>query len=38
VLNGYNANHPALAARLAAIDKTKAEIKSKRSAKKPLVP
>jgi predicted Zn-dependent protease len=38
VLNGYNANHPALAARLAAIDKTNAEIKAKRSAKKALVP
>jgi hypothetical protein len=38
VLNGYNANHPALAARLAAIDKANAEIRAKRSAKKPLVP
>jgi hypothetical protein len=38
VLNGYNANHPALAARLAAIDKAQAEIKAKKSAKKALVP
>jgi len=38
VLNGYNANHPALAARLAAIEKAQGEIKAKRSAKKPLVP
>jgi predicted Zn-dependent protease len=38
VLNGYNANHPALAARLAAIEKAQAEIKAKKSAKKPLVP
>ena len=38
VLNGYNANHPTLAARLAAIEKAQAEIKAKKSAKKPLVP
>jgi hypothetical protein len=38
VLNGYTANHPAVAARVAAIDKTAAEIKGKRAAKKPLVP
>jgi hypothetical protein len=38
VLNGYNANHPAIAARLAAIEKAQAEIKAKKSAKKPLVP
>jgi hypothetical protein len=38
VLNGFNANHPALAQRLAAIDKANAEVKVKRSAKKPLVP
>jgi hypothetical protein len=38
VLNGYNANHPAIAARLAAIEKAQGEIKAKKSAKKPLVP
>jgi len=38
VLNGYNANHPSLAARLAAIEKAQAEIKSKKSAKKALTP
>lgn len=38
VLNGYNANHPALAPRLAAIDKAQAEIKAKRAAKRPLTP
>jgi hypothetical protein len=38
VLNGYSANHPAIAARLAAIEKTQAEIKAKKSAKKALVP
>lgn len=38
VLNGYSANHPALAQRLAAIDKANGEIKAKRAAKKPLVP
>lgn len=38
VLNGYTANHPATAARLAAIDKAAAEIKAKRAAGKPLVP
>jgi hypothetical protein len=38
VLNGYSANHPALAARLAAVEKAHAEIKAKKSAKKPLVP
>ncbi|ALK98583.1 peptidase M48 [Massilia sp. WF1] len=38
VLNGYNANHPALSARLAAIAKAQAEIKAKKSAKKALVP
>jgi hypothetical protein len=38
VLNGYTANHPGIAARLVAIQKTTAEIKAKRSAKKPLVP
>ena len=37
VLNSYVANHPATAVRLAAIDKTVAEIKAKQSAKKPLV-
>jgi predicted Zn-dependent protease len=38
VLNGYTANHPGITARLAAIQKTSAEIKAKRAAKKPLVP
>jgi hypothetical protein len=38
VLNGYSANHPSLPARLAAVDKAVAEVKAKRSAKKPLVP
>lgn len=38
VLNGYTANHPATDSRLSVIGKTIAEIKAKRSAKKPLVP
>ncbi len=38
VLNGYNANHPAIAARLAAIEKAQGEIKAKKSSKKALVP
>ena len=38
VLNGYTANHPALDARVAAINKAVAEVKAKRAAKKPLVP
>ena len=38
VLNGYTAIHPAVAYRLAAIDKGVAEIKGKLAAKKPLVP
>lgn len=38
VLNGYTANHPATAARLAAIGKTASEIHAKQAAKKPLVP
>jgi hypothetical protein len=38
VLNGYTANHPATSVRLAMIDKTVAEIKAKRAAKKPLTP
>jgi hypothetical protein len=38
VLNGYNAVHPNVAARLAAIDRSVAEIKSKQNAKRPLVP
>ncbi|WP_426190232.1 M48 family metalloprotease [Massilia sp. DWR3-1-1] len=38
VLNGFVANHPATAARLAAIEKTATEIKSKQSAKKALMP
>ena len=38
LLNGYTANHPATPMRVAAIDKTVAEVKAKQSAKKPLVP
>jgi hypothetical protein len=38
VLNGYVANHPATAFRLAAIEKSIAEVKAKQAAKKPLVP
>ncbi len=38
VLSGYVANHPATAARLAAIDKTIIEIKAKQGAKKSLAP
>ena len=38
VLNGYVANHPATAFRLAAIEKTVAEVKAKQAAKKPLLP
>ena len=38
VLNGYTANHPATATRIAAIEKTVADIKSKLALKKPLVP
>jgi hypothetical protein len=38
VLNGYTAIHPAVAHRLAAIDKSVADIKGKIAAKKPLVP
>jgi hypothetical protein len=38
VLNGYVANHPATTFRVAAIEKTVAEVKAKQAAKKPLVP
>ena len=38
VLNGYTAVHPAVAHRLAVIDKTVAEIKNKQAARKPLTP
>ena len=38
VLNGYSANHPALPARLAAMDKALGEVKAKRSGKKALMP
>ncbi|PWF45460.1 M48 family metallopeptidase [Massilia glaciei] len=38
VLNGYVANHPGTAARLAAIQKTGAEIRAKQSSKRALVP
>ncbi|CAN7155415.1 M48 family metallopeptidase [Pseudoduganella sp. LjRoot289] len=38
VLNGYTAVHPGVAYRLAAIDKSVADIKGKIAGKKPLVP
>ena len=38
VLNGHVANHPATALRVAAIEKTAAEVKAKQAAKKPLLP
>jgi predicted Zn-dependent protease len=38
VLNGYTAAHPAVAARMAAIDKAVADVKAKLAAKRPLVP
>jgi hypothetical protein len=38
VLNGYSANHPSITARMAAIEKAQAEIKSAKKAKKPLLP
>lgn len=38
VLSGYTAVHPGTAVRLAAINKTVAEIKAKQAAKKPLLP
>jgi hypothetical protein len=38
ILNGYTANHQSMAARIAAIDKALAEIRSKKSGNKPLVP
>ncbi|QOY93660.1 M48 family metalloprotease [Massilia sp. UMI-21] len=38
VLNGHTANHPAMAQRLAAIDRAVAEVKSKKSARQPLKP
>jgi predicted Zn-dependent protease len=38
VLNGYVANHPATAFRVAAIEKSLAEIKAKQSSQRPLVP
>jgi len=38
VLNGYVANHPATAFRVAAIEKAVAEIKARQAAKKPLLP
>ncbi|SFV12058.1 M48 family metallopeptidase [Pseudoduganella namucuonensis] len=38
VLNGYTAVHPGTAQRMAAIDRTVAEIKAKLAAKKPLLP
>ncbi|WP_020655029.1 M48 family metallopeptidase [Massilia niastensis] len=38
VLNGYTANHPGMAARIAAIEKASADVKAKQRANKPLVP
>ena len=38
VLNGHTANHPALAQRIAAIDKAVAEVRAKQSGKQPLTP
>jgi len=38
VLNGYTANHPALPARMAAVERALNEVKSKRSGKKALMP
>ncbi len=38
VLNSYVANHPATAARLAAIEKTAIDVKAKQGAKKSLQP
>jgi hypothetical protein len=38
VLNSYNAIHPNLAPRVAALDRAIADVKSKQAAKKPLVP
>ena len=38
VLNGYVANHPATALRVAAVEKAVATVKSKQAAKKPLLP
>lgn len=38
VLNGYVANHPGTSARVAAIDRTVAEIKGKQASKKALLP
>ena len=38
VLNGYVANHPATAFRMAAIEKAVAEVKAKKDGKKPLLP
>ncbi|WP_317203168.1 M48 family metallopeptidase [Janthinobacterium sp.] len=38
VLNGYTANHPGIAHRVAAINKGVAEIKAKQAGKKPLLP
>jgi hypothetical protein len=38
VLNGYTANHPSTAARVAALEKAEDEVKARRAAKKPLLP
>lgn len=38
VLNGYTATHPAVAARLAAIDRGVLDIKARQAARKPLLP
>lgn len=38
VLNGYTAAHPAIAVRMAALDRAVTDVKAKLAAKKPLVP
>ncbi|MES2127625.1 MAG: M48 family metallopeptidase [Pseudomonadota bacterium] len=38
VLNGYVANHPATAFRVAAIERAHADVKAKQASKRPLVP
>ena len=38
VLNGYTAIHPSISARLAVMEKTVADIKSRQAARRPLIP
>lgn len=38
VANGHTANHPAMTARIAAIDAAVADVKAKRAAKRPITP